>query len=367
MLPLVKALKEDPRFDCQVAVTAQHREMLDQVMTIFGVEADYDLNIMTPGQTLYDITAKAIKGLEAVLAKSQPKLALVHGDTSTTFIGALAAFYGQIPVAHVEAGLRSGNKYSPFPEEMNRRLTGAIADLHLAPTMTAKLNLMKEGVEEERIFITGNTVIDAMQWAVRQPCPPTGDTLKIDALMKRMLEAGHLTRLLTVTSHRRENLGKPMEGIFRALRRLVDDFDDVAVVFPMHKNPAVRRPALELLGGHDRVLLVEPMEYLQFAHLMDKSFMILTDSGGLQEEAPALGKPVLVLRDNTERPEAIAAGTALLAGTDQHSVYTKAARLLLDKSAYVAMAKAVNPYGDGQACRRSVEAIAGWARLAPPR
>lgn len=367
MLPLVKALKEDPRFDCQVAVTAQHREMLDQVMTIFGVEADYDLNIMTPGQTLYDITAKAIKGLEAVLAKSQPKLALVHGDTSTTFIGALAAFYGQIPVAHVEAGLRSGNKYSPFPEEMNRRLTGAIADLHLAPTMTAKLNLMKEGVEEERIFITGNTVIDAMQWAVRQPCPPTEDTLKIDALMKRMLEAGHLTRLLTVTSHRRENLGKPMEGIFRALRRLVDDFDDVAVVFPMHKNPAVRRPALELLGGHDRVLLVEPMEYLQFAHLMDKSFMILTDSGGLQEEAPALGKPVLVLRDNTERPEAIAAGTALLAGTDQHSVYTKAARLLLDKSAYVAMAKAVNPYGDGQACRRSVEAIAGWARLTPPR
>lgn len=365
MLPLVKALQEDSRFDCQVAVTAQHREMLDQVMSIFHVKADYDLNIMAPGQTLYDITARAIKGLESVLAKSRPGLVLVHGDTSTTFIGALAAFYRQIPVAHVEAGLRSGNKYSPFPEEMNRRLTGAIAELHLAPTKKAEENLIGEGIAKEQICITGNTVIDALKWAVGQPCPPTEDTRKIEALMERMQVDGHLCRLLTVTSHRRENLGRPMEEIFHALRRLAEDFEDVAVVFPMHKNPAVRRPAQAILGEHPRILLAEPMEYLQFAHLLDRSYLILTDSGGLQEEAPALGKPVLVLRDNTERPEAIAAGTALLAGTEQDSIYSKAARLLLDKSAYMAMAKAVNPYGDGQACRRSIQAIAAWAGLGP--
>lgn len=363
MLPLVQALQADERFQCQVALTAQHREMLDQVMDLFGVEADYDLNIMQAGQTLFDITTRALNGLQQVIQIARPDLILVHGDTSTTFVGALSAYYCQIPVGHVEAGLRSGDKYSPFPEEMNRKLTGALADLHLAPTVLARDNLLKEGVDAGRIFVTGNTVIDALKWAVQKPCPKEVGLQELAALRQTMADQGKSCRVLTVTSHRRENLGQPMERIFRALRRLAEDFDDVAVVFPMHKNPAVRRPALDILGGHPRILLTEPMEYLPFAHLMDQSYLVLTDSGGLQEEAPSLGKPVLVLRENTERPEAVTAGTVRLVGTQEEAIYQGAAELLKDPKAYETMAHAVNPYGDGQACRRIIEAIAYWSGL----
>jgi UDP-N-acetylglucosamine 2-epimerase (non-hydrolysing) len=360
MLPLVQALQADQRFKCEVAVTAQHRDMLDQVMDLFEVKADYDLNIMQAGQTLFDITARALTGLQQVLAEAKPNLILVHGDTSTTFVGALAAYYCQIPVAHVEAGLRSGNKLSPFPEEMNRKLTGAIADLHLAPTSLAAGNLLREGIDRENIFITGNTVIDALKWAVQKPSPEEAGLLQLRQLQKELLESGQACRVLTVTSHRRENLGQPMQEIFKALRRLAEDFTDAVVVFPMHKNPAVRKPAQEILGGHPRILLIEPMEYLPFCHLMAQSYLVLTDSGGLQEEAPALGKPVLVLRENTERPEAVTAGTVQLVGTNQEAIYRAAAELLLDEEAYQLMAQAVNPYGDGLACRRIIEAIAYW-------
>ena len=367
MLPLVQALQADKRFQCQVALTAQHREMLDQVMGLFGVQGDYDLNIMQAGQTLFDITTRALSGLQQVLQTAKPDLVLVHGDTSTTFVGALAAYYCQIPVGHVEAGLRSGNKYSPYPEEMNRKLTGALADLHLAPTVLARGNLLREGVSPEQIYVTGNTVIDALKWAVQRPCPEEAGLTRLSRLRTAMAESGKACRVLTVTSHRRENLGRPMEQIFRALRRLADDFEDVAVVFPMHKNPAVRRPAEAILGGHPRILLTEPMEYLPFAHLMNQSYLVLTDSGGLQEEAPALGKPVLVLRENTERPEAVTAGTVKLAGTDEATIYQEAAALLRDPKAYEAMAHAVNPYGDGHACQRIIEAIAYWRGWNPQR
>jgi UDP-N-acetylglucosamine 2-epimerase (non-hydrolysing) len=358
MLPLVQALQADPRFQCEVALTAQHREMLDQVMHLFEVKADYDLNIMQSGQTLFDITTRALTGLQQVMNQSKPDLVLVHGDTSTTFVGALAAFYFQVPVGHVEAGLRSGNKLSPYPEEMNRKLTGAIADIHFAPTSLSKENLLREGVAAKDIIVTGNTVIDALKWAVQKPVPQDSQLAQLEALRTRLAQSGTACRVLTVTSHRRENLGGPMVNVFKALRRLADDFEDVVVVFPMHKNPAVRQPALEILGGHPRVLLVEPMEYLPFCHLMNQSYMILTDSGGLQEEAPALGKPVLVLRENTERPEAVTAGTVKLVGTDQEAVYQAAAELLLDEEAYQLMAKAVNPYGDGFACQRIIDALA---------
>lgn len=358
MLPLVQALQADPRFQCEVALTAQHREMLDQVMHLFEVKADYDLNIMQSGQTLFDITTRALTGLQQVMNQSKPDLVLVHGDTSTTFVGALAAFYFQVPVGHVEAGLRSGNKLSPYPEEMNRKLTGAIADIHFAPTSLSKENLLREGVAAKDIIVTGNTVIDALKWAVQKPVPQDSQLAQLEALRTRLAQSGTACRVLTVTSHRRENLGGPMVNVFKALRRLADAFEDVVVVFPMHKNPAVRQPALEILGGHPRVLLVEPMEYLPFCHLMNQSYMILTDSGGLQEEAPALGKPVLVLRENTERPEAVTAGTVKLVGTDQEAVYQAAAELLLDEEAYQLMAKAVNPYGDGFACQRIIDALA---------
>jgi len=360
MLPLVKALQADSRFRCQVALTAQHREMLDQVMDLFDVKADYDLNIMQSGQTLFDITVKALAGLKDVMAEARPDLVLVHGDTSTTFVGALAAFYCQIPVGHVEAGLRSGNKLSPFPEEMNRKLTGALADIHFAPTATARENLLREGVKADSIFVTGNTVIDALKWAVSKPMPDDPQLVKLKELKAQIARTEATPRILTVTSHRRENLGQPMVNIFKALRRIVEAFEDVAVVFPMHKNPAVRTPAMEILGGHPRILLLEPMEYLPFCHLMNESYMILTDSGGLQEEAPALGKPVLVLRDNTERPEAVEAGTVQLAGTDQENIYRAAAELLLDEEAYQLMARAINPYGDGHACERIIAALEKW-------
>lgn len=361
MAPLVQALKDDPRINCRVAVTAQHREMLDQVLRLFGIKPDYDLDIMQAGQDLYDITSRALLGLRDVLREERPDLVLVHGDTTTTYTGALAAFYEQIPVGHVEAGLRSGHKYSPFPEEMNRTLTGALCDLHFAPTLTSRENLLREGRSPERIFITGNTVIDALLKTVR------ADYHFQDPVLREL--DFHRQRVLLVTTHRRENLGEPMRQMYQAFKDIVREFSDVTLVFPVHKNPAVRSVVEEVLGGQERVVLVEPLEYEPFANLMNKAYLILTDSGGLQEEAPSLGKPVLVLRENTERPEALEAGTVELVGTGREKIYHATRRLLLNSRDYLRMAQAVNPYGDGQACRRIIQALYyywGWSQEKVP-
>lgn len=347
MCPLVQELRRHPdTLEPIVAVTAQHREMLDQVLDLFGIVPDYDLNIMQGGQTLYDVTTRALTGLKEVMEKARPDLVLVHGDTTTTFAGALAAYYLQIPVGHVEAGLRTGNKYSPFPEEMNRKLTGAIADLHFAPTTTSRDNLLRENVDPAAIFVTGNTVIDALATTVQ------ADYRFDDPVVEEALSRH--PRLLVMTTHRRENLGEPMRHVYRAVKDALAQCPDVAAVFPVHKNPKVREVVQAELAGQDRVYLTEPMDYQPFANLMSRASVILTDSGGIQEEAPALGKPVLVLRGTTERPEAVAAGTVRLVGTDYNAVRNETLRLLTDRSYYQSMAEAVNPYGDGQACRRIV-------------
>ncbi|HHW43876.1 MAG TPA: UDP-N-acetylglucosamine 2-epimerase (non-hydrolyzing) [Desulfotomaculum sp.] len=350
MAPLIRELQgQRERITCRVAVTAQHREMLDQVLELFHIEPAYDLDIMAPGQSLFDITRRALTGLEQVLAAEEPDLVLVHGDTTTTFVAALAAFYRQIPVGHVEAGLRTGNKYSPFPEEMNRHLTGVVADLHFAPTATARANLLREGVAPEKIFVTGNTVIDALLATV-DPGYRFHDPI-LESINYRE------RRVLLVTTHRRENLGEPMRDIYLALRDIVTAYDDVEIVFPVHRNPQVRQVVREVLGELPRVHLIEPLSYLPFVHLMDRCYLVLTDSGGMQEEAPALGKPVLVLRDTTERPEAVEAGTVRLVGTGRQAVRDETARLLDDPAHYRQMAEAVNPYGDGRAARRICRAI----------
>lgn len=344
MAPLVKELQQRVDFTCEVAITAQHRQMLDQVLGLFGISADYDLNIMTERQTLFSITTKALLGLRDVLVHSKPDMVLVHGDTTTTFAGALAAFYEGIKVGHVEAGLRTHNKWLPFPEEMNRKLTGSLADVHFAPTKNAKNNLLQEGVEPENIFITGNTVIDALKTTVKEDYVFSTDILnKIDFKSQRVV---------LVTAHRRENLGEPLENICGAIRRLVDSFPDIKLVYPVHLNPAVRDTVFYILGNHERILLLDPLDTDEMHNLMAKSFLILTDSGGLQEEAPSLGKPVLVLRNETERPEAVDAGTVKVVGTDSDTIFQEAAKLLSDKDEYLKMANAVNPYGDGYASRR---------------
>ena len=350
MAPVVLELKKYPELITPVvAVTAQHREMLDQVLKLFDIRPDYDLDIMSAGQTLFDITVKALTGLDKVLTEAKPDIVLVHGDTTTTFAGSLAAFYHQTKVGHVEAGLRTRNKYSPYPEEMNRKLTGSLTDLHFAPTPTAEKNLLTEAVAPESIFVTGNTVIDALQHTVREDYEfSTGILPEIDY-------KNH--RIVLVTTHRRENLGEPMRNVYKALRRLVEEFEDVEVVFPVHRNPKVREVVQAELGGVGRVHLIDPLDYEPFANLMHRSALILTDSGGVQEEAPALGKPVLVLRDTTERPEAVAAGTVKLIGTAEDRVYNEARLLLTDKAEYGRMADACNPYGDGHAARRIVQAI----------
>lgn len=341
MAPLVLALKADERFDTKVAVTAQHREMLDQVMECFDLTADYDLNMMKHGQTLSDITSGALKGLQAIIAEEKPDIVLVHGDTTTTFAGALAAFYEQVPVGHVEAGLRTGDKYAPYPEEINRRLTGQLADYHFAPTETARQNLLACGVADEQIFVTGNTVIDALLQTVEAGCDLAD---YIDA------PVDWNKRILLLTCHRRENWGKPMEEIFAAMAKLAEEFaDDLEIVCPVHKNPAVRALAQQLMGDVPNIHLIEPLEYRPFAKLQSVSHLVVTDSGGMQEEAPALGKPVLVLREVTERPEAIAAGTARLIGNSYQSVYDGVKQLLTDDAVYARMAHAANPYGDGHA------------------
>lgn len=348
MAPLVKAIEADQELECIVAVSAQHREMLDQVLDLFEIKPQYDLNIMKANQTLSDITSGVLKGIEKAVLKEKPDMVLVHGDTSTTFAGALAAFYAQVPVGHVEAGLRSGDLYSPFPEELNRKLTGVIAAADFAPTATAKANLLKEGTDEEKIFVTGNTVIDALLSIV-------DEKYALDAELENFL-AQHKQNIL-ITAHRRENQGQPMVHIFQALRRLHEALPEAGIIFPVHKNPKVRALAHEALDGLERVLMIEPLDYAPFANLMNRVDLIMTDSGGLQEEAPALGKPVLVLRENTERPEAVAAGTVKLVGTDNEKIFTTAYELLTDKEAYDKMQRAVNPYGDGHACERIIQAI----------
>ncbi len=342
MAPVIKELKKVKDINTIVCVTAQHREMLDQVLTLFKIKPDYDLDLMKEKQDLFTITAGVLGGMKTILEKEQPDLVLVHGDTTTTFAAALAAFYLRIPVGHVEAGLRTRNKYSPFPEEINRTLTGRLAELHFAPTDTSRENLLAESTAQFKIWVTGNTVIDALLDTVRDDYSFAPELAEID-LHKR---------ILLVTTHRRENWGEPMRQIYQALIDLVDEFPDVEVVFPVHKNPVVRDVALEMLGQKERFHLIEPLDYEPFANLMNRCYLVLTDSGGLQEEAPSLGKPVLVLRDTTERPEAVQAGTVKLTGTNRQRIYQAAYTLLSDPAAYEKMARAINPYGDGRAARR---------------
>lgn len=347
MAPLVLELRARPEVDCQVCITAQHREMLDSVMDCFGLEADYDLDIMEPRQTLQTVTTKVLNAMTAVLETAQPDLVLVHGDTTTTFAGALAAFYAKIPVGHVEAGLRTFDPYSPFPEEMNRRLVGQLSSYHFAPTTANRLNLAREGIDRG-VFVTGNTVIDAMRHTIGdgQFCDPLLQSLNFET-----------RRVIVMTCHRRENYGQPMEQIFTAVRRLARDFPDTDIVYPVHPSPVVRECANRFLGEAPNIYLIEPLDAIEMHRLLHACYMVMTDSGGLQEEAPALGKPVLVLRRETERPEAIHAGTVRLAGVETETIYQMATQLLTDPAAYDTMAKAVNPYGDGRACTRIADAI----------
>lgn len=350
MAPLIKELdKYYDRVKNIVCITAQHREMLDQVLRLFDIKPDYDLNIMHDKQTLADITVRALRGLYDVYERAEPDIVLVHGDTTTTFAASLAAFYKHISVGHVEAGLRTHDKYFPFPEEMNRRLTGAIADVHFAPTFSAKENLLKENIAPNDIFVTGNTVIDALRTTVKDDYEFYTPELKgLDFSGKR---------IILVTAHRRENLGAPLKSICEALVRLAQKYDDILIIYPVHMNPAVRDTVFAILGGVNRVVLLKPLDTQEMHNLMARSYMVLTDSGGLQEEAPSLGKPVLVLRDVTERPEAVEAGTVKIVGTDADRIFEHACRLLDDPDEYKRMANAVNPYGDGKASSRIAEAI----------
>lgn len=347
MAPVIKELQKVKDIDTVVAVTAQHRDMLDQVLHLFDIKPDYDLNLMEEGQDLYSITTGVLTGLKDIMAREKPDLVLVHGDTTTTFAAALAAFYQKTPVGHVEAGLRTHYRYSPYPEEMNRTLTGRLAELHFAPTDKAKENLLAESTALFKIWVTGNTVIDALLETIRPEYSFGEDFADINF--------NH--RLLLVTTHRRENWGDKMRNIYEALIDLVNEFPDVEVVFPVHKNPVVRDVAEEVLKGRDRIHLIEPLDYEPFANLMNASYLVLTDSGGMQEEAPSLGKPVLVLRDTTERPEALQAGTVKLVGTNRDMIYKEARLLLTDSKEYEKMARAINPYGDGKAAERIVNII----------
>lgn len=346
MAPLVKEMKKhEDDIETIVTVTAQHREMLDQVLSVFDISPDYDLNIMKDRQSLKEITIRALEGLDSVLKAVRPDIVLVHGDTTTTFVASLASYYNQIAVGHVEAGLRTWNKYSPFPEELNRQLTGVIADLHFAPTNKAKENLLKENKSPRSIFVTGNTAIDALKTTVKEH------------YYHPVIEMIGKDKLILVTAHRRENLGEPMRQMFQAIKKLVDEFADIQVVYPVHLNPVVRNIATEILGNDPRIHLIEPLEVIDFHNFLSRSYLVLTDSGGIQEEAPSLGIPVLVLRDTTERPEGIEAGTLKLVGTSEATIYKMAKELLTDDNEYKKMAKATNPYGDGLASKRIVQAI----------
>jgi len=358
MAPLVQTLAKDSRFDAKVCVTGQHREMLDQVLDLFAIRPDYDLNIMKAGQDLTDVSTAILQGMKGVLSSFKPDVVLVHGDTATTLAVSLASYYQQIPVGHVEAGLRTGNLYSPWPEEGNRKLTGALARFHFAPTSTSQQNLLREGVDESTIHITGNTVIDALLEVVQK--------LQHDDKLQKKFSAqfsflDSYPRLILVTGHRRESFGGGFERICRALAEIAEEFPDVGILYPVHLNPNVREPVNRLLTSISNVHLIEPLEYLPFVYLMHRSTLILTDSGGIQEEAPSLGKPVLVMRDTTERPEAVDAGTVRLVGTSTENIVLHVRQLLTDARAYDRMAFAHNPYGDGQACARIVKALLGQA------
>lgn len=345
MAPLVLELKNDPELQPIVVVTAQHREMLDSVLETFDITPDYDLNIMKQGQTLSEVTSRVLGGLESVIQEAKPDMILVHGDTTTTFAGSLAAFYNEVAIGHVEAGLRTWNKYSPFPEEMNRQMTGVLADLHFSPTDQSKHNLLQENKKDESIVVTGNTAIDALSTTV-------SDDYESDIINRHEGK-----RIVLLTAHRRENIGKPMENIFKAVRQIVEEHEDVVVVYPMHKNPKVRNIANQILSDHERIELIEPLEVIDFHNFAANSHLILTDSGGVQEEAPSLGKPVLVLRDTTERPEGVEAGTLKLVGIEQDIVYKETKTLLTDQALYERMSIAQNPYGDGKASKRICENI----------
>ena len=350
MAPLVLELEKHPdEIESIVCVTAQHREMLDQVLDIFGIKPDYDLDIMKSRQTLIGITTRVLEGLDEVIKEAKPDIVLVHGDTSTSFVGALAGFYNQVAVGHVEAGLRTYDIYSPFPEEMNRQLTGRIAALHFSPTIQNKKNLLVENISEENIYITGNTVIDALKTTVQEGYTFENETLN-------SIDFDNM-RVIIVTAHRRENLGKPLEDICTAIRTIVEEYPDVEVVYPVHLNPAVRETVFGIMGDVDRIHLIDPIDVCELHNAMERSYMVMTDSGGIQEEAPALAKPVLVLRRETERPEAVEAGTVKLAGVDKDVIISMTRELLDSDEAYRKMAHAANPYGDGEASRRIVEAI----------
>jgi UDP-N-acetylglucosamine 2-epimerase (non-hydrolysing) len=360
--PLIRALDSSPLFIPQVAVTAQHRSMLDQVNDVFAIKPEFDLDIHAPGQTLAEITTRALTGVHALLAEQRPDAVVVQGDTTTVFAAALAAFYEKIPVAHLEAGLRTWDKHSPYPEEINRQLATRLSALHLAPTQTSRKNLLSEGADPGTVVVTGNTVIDALLWTVRRP-PELGEPAYSDPRLD-VLDHGDGPVLL-VTAHRRESWGEPLRAVGRALSRLAGAHPGLRIAFPIHRNPIVRDAILPSLGGLPNVIVTEPLPYAAFARLMNRATLILTDSGGVQEEGPSLGKPVLVLRDTTERPEAVAAGTVRLVGTDEDNIVAEAGRLLTDVAAYAAMANAVNPYGDGAAAGRAVDALAHFFRLGP--
>lgn len=345
MCPLVKELKKRESIETIVCVTGQHREMLDQVLQAFDVQPDYDLSIMKSKQTLFDVTINILDRMKKVLEEVKPDIVLVHGDTSTTFVTALACFYLQIPVGHVEAGLRTYDIYSPYPEEFNRQAVGIVADYHFSPTDMAEENLLKEGKKQETIYVTGNTAIDALKTTVT------------DDYTHQQLEWAKDSRLIMITAHRRENLGEPMRNMFKAIKRIVDEHDDIKVIYPIHMNPVVREAANDILGDSDRVRIIEPLEVVDFHNFLSQSYMILTDSGGIQEEAPSLGKPVLVMRDTTERPEGVKAGTLKLVGTDEKKIYSSFKQLLDDSSAYEEMSQASNPYGDGLASKRIADIL----------
>jgi len=345
MCPLVKELKTRKNIETIVCVTGQHRQMLDQVLEAFDVKPDYDLSIMKDKQTLFDVTVNILERIKAVFEEVKPDVVLVHGDTTTTFVTTLAAFYMQIPVGHVEAGLRTYNIYSPYPEEFNRQAVGIVAKYNFAPTEASKQNLINEGKDESTIYVTGNTAIDALKTTVKEN------------YTHEQLEWASDSRLVMLTAHRRENLGEPLRNIFKAIRRIVEEYDDIKVIYPIHMNPVVRQTANEILGECARIRIIEPLEVLDFHNFLAKSYMILTDSGGIQEEAPSLGKPVLVMRDTTERPEGIKAGTLKLVGTDEERIYNEFKKLLDDKEEYMKMSKASNPYGDGFACKRIADIL----------
>lgn len=361
--PLIRALDESPLFTPQVAVTAQHRSMLDQVNHVFGIKPEFDLDIHTPGQTLAEITTRALSGVHGLLAEQRPDAVVVQGDTTTVFAAALAAFYEKIPVAHLEAGLRTGDPYSPYPEEINRQLATRLAALHLSPTPASRDNLLRERVAPERVVVTGNTVIDALLWTVDR-VPELGEPRYGDPRLD-VLDRGDAPVLL-VTAHRRESWGEPLRAVGRALARIASAHPGLRIVFPIHRNPLVREAIMPAVSGLPNVIVTEPLPYAGFARLMKRATVLLTDSGGVQEEGPSLGKPVLVMRDTTERPEAVTAGTVRLVGTDEDRIVAEAGRLLTDVAAYAAMAAAVNPYGDGRAAQRSVDALAHYFHLGPP-